>query len=166
VYSVASLPPFGECGGANFPPATQVESATRLYMFDDRCVKAFDLATGAPVWSSRQLATGTGGTVRQLALSGNRLFVGQLCTCLSESDPGGAVVALNASTGAQLWDTQVLSPVTALVVSGTKLVVGQAGSGAGPALQVLDTASGNEIWSNDCDAPNAFVVAGTIVTAS
>jgi hypothetical protein len=33
-------------------------------------------------------------------------------------------------------------------------------------LQVLNASSGGVVWSNDCDAPNAFVVGSTIVTAS
>lgn len=111
IYSLAALPAFGECGSGSIV-ATPVASATRLYFYDGRRVRAYDLATGDLVWSSRQLATNIGHIALQLALSGNRLYVGELGTCVSESDPGGFVVALNASTGAQLWQRTVLSPVT------------------------------------------------------
>jgi outer membrane protein assembly factor BamB len=75
--------------------------AKKAYAVASGRLTALDLTTGAQLW---QRAIDVDGLSRSFvqAVVGGRVFVAQL-SCLSASDPNGAVLAFDAATGAPLW---------------------------------------------------------------
>jgi alcohol dehydrogenase (cytochrome c) len=109
-------------------------------------VQALDAATGDELWHyARQLPDDARPTVkRNLALYGDKVYFGT-------SDVH--VVALDAKTGAVVWDTPIAAPGSGFALSGGPLVArgrvmqGVNGQAPGGAYVVgLDAQSGEETW--------------------
>lgn len=116
-----------------------------VHSFGDH-VQAFDAATGDELWHyARELPNSYRPTVkRNMALYGNKLYVGT-------SDVH--VVALDAKTGALVWDTTIAAEGSGFGLSGGPLVArgkvmqginGQAPGGA--YIVGLDAETGAETW--------------------
>lgn len=116
-----------------------------VHSFGDH-VQAFDAATGDELWHyARELPSTYRPTVkRNMALYGNKLYVGT-------SDVH--VVALDVTSGALVWDTQIAPQGSGFGLSGGPLVArgkvmqginGQAPGGA--YIVGLDAESGAEAW--------------------
>jgi len=90
-------PPTAPCGGGAAAP---LPFGGYLYAVINSGVNKYNPATGHRIWRSRLSHY---LFYEALAVSGNRLIVAGT-GCESASEPGGAVYALNASTGAVLWN--------------------------------------------------------------
>ena len=107
-------------------------------------VRAFDLATGAPVWtfpSDLRLSGGPGA-------GDGLVVVGSL---------EGDVVALDAATGAQKWTAKVSNEVLAAPAIGGGLVFVHSNDGR---LTAFDAGSGERRWFHSADMP-ALTVRGS-----
>lgn len=115
-------------------------------------VKAFDAATGAPLWEYDPEVPGETGvkaccdTVnRGLAAWGDRLYLGTL---------DGRLVALDRETGQVDWEVQTTDPEQAYTITGAprvidgKVIIGNGGAeyGVRGYVAAYDADSGKEIW--------------------
>ena len=135
-----SLPP-----GPNAATPLVHDGVIYVHAFGDH-VQALDAATGAELWHyARQLPdTKRPSIKRNMALYGDKLYFGT-------SDVH--VVALNAKTGALVWDTPIAKDDSGFGLSGGPLVAhgkvmqGVNGQSPGGAYVVgLDAETGKEAW--------------------
>jgi len=135
-----SLPP-----GPNTATPLVHDGVIYVHAFGDH-VQALDAATGSELWHyARQLPESARPTLkRTIALYGDKLYLGT-------SDVH--VVALNAKTGAVVWDTPIMEPGGGFGLSGGPLVAhgkvmqGVNGQAPGGAYIVgLDAETGKEAW--------------------
>jgi alcohol dehydrogenase (cytochrome c) len=139
VWSLA-LPP-----GPNAATPLVHDGVIYVHAFGDH-LQALDAATGAELWHyARQLPESARPTLkRNIALYGDKVYLGT-------SDVH--VVALNAKTGAVVWDTPITEPGSGFGLSGGPLVThgkvmqGVNGQAPGGAYIVgLDAETGKEAW--------------------
>ncbi len=133
----------------------------------NRIVYALNLRTGAKIWEFRirDQAWGGGGATRSTAaLVGNRLVVGY----------GTGVLALNATTGAEVWHSQTAGFSTAEVIS-SPAVTGAAGARVlfvgdlGGKIYGIRFSDGAKLWQYATGGfvyGSAAVSAGRVFTAS
>lgn len=131
----------------------------KVYIGSNNGIVARDGATGAVLWSytsSHPSLVSSGATPSAAAIKGNTVYM---------SFPSGAVTALNATTGAVIWD-QLLpgsqyrgGSFTSPALSGTTLFVG-ANSGG---FYALDARTGQPLWSQDI---GTWVSAGPAVSGN
>jgi alcohol dehydrogenase (cytochrome c) len=115
-------------------------------------IEAVDAATGATLWRYERKYPadfkGRGGTKRNIAMFGELLV---------NSSADGAVYAVDARTGKQVWESQVTDyhtqaggPSSGPIVAGGKVISGRACSVAGgPEACVIvanDALTGKELW--------------------
>lgn len=115
-------------------------------------VKAFDAATGEPLWEYDPQVPGETGVKaccdvvnRGLAAWGDRLFLGTL---------DGRLVALNRDTGAVEWEKQTTDPDKSYTITGAprvidgKVLIGNGGAefGVRGYIAAYDVADGDELW--------------------
>lgn len=114
-------------------------------------IEAVDAATGDPIWKFERKYPadfkGRGGAKRNIAIYGNLLF---------SSSGDGAVYAVDARTGQQVWESQVTDfhhqggPSAGPIVADGKVISGRACSVAGgPDACVVvanDALTGKELW--------------------
>ena len=122
---------------------------------------AIDAATGKTLWTSRytpaQASRGCCGRVnRGMAILGDRLFMGTI---------DGHLIAMEAKTGAKVWDVSIGKPEAGYSVTHAPLVVknliivGPAGGefGIRGFLTAVDAATGKEVWRfNTVPGPGEF----------
>ncbi|WP_350277318.1 PQQ-binding-like beta-propeller repeat protein [Kribbella sp. HUAS MG21] len=131
----------------------------KVYIGSNNGIVARDGATGAVLWSytsAHPSLVSSGATPSAAAIKGNTVYM---------SFPSGAVTALNATTGAVIWD-QLLpgsqyrgGSFTSPAVSGNTLFVG-ANSGG---FYALDVRTGQPLWSHDI---GTWVSAGPAVSGN
>ena len=115
-------------------------------------IEAVDAATGAPIWHFQRKYPadfkGAGGTKRNIAIWGELLF---------SSGGDGSVYAVNARSGAPVWEAQVTDyhkqpggPSAGPIVADGKVISGRACAVAGgPDACVIvanDALTGKELW--------------------
>lgn len=120
----------------------------KLYLTTPRNTYAIDAATCRKLWAHEHFARGPEGGVvnRGPALAEGRLFRGT---------PDGHLLALDAATGALLWDAWVCDASqgcnisAAPVVFDGKVVVGEGGADRGHTshIHAFDAATGRELWT-------------------
>jgi outer membrane protein assembly factor BamB len=167
-YSLAGLPPFGECGGF-FGSPVPVTSTNRMFFYNGREIEARDLATGNLVWRSADLLGSDAiSQVDQFSLSGGRIVASGIDGCESQSDPNGFVVALDASTGKQVWRHDTDQYIDDQTISGSTLVVvGESDVLAPDLLAAYRVSDGSPLWRRtNCTPSNIFVVAATVAAGS
>lgn len=131
----------------------------KVFIGSNNGIVARDGATGAVLWSytsSHPSLVSSGATPSAAALHGNTVYM---------SFPSGAVTALNATTGAVIWD-QLLpgstyrgGSFTSPALSGSTLFVG-ANSGS---FYALDAGSGQPLWQQNI---GTWVAAGPAVSGN
>ncbi|MGN6301983.1 MAG: outer membrane protein assembly factor BamB family protein [Angustibacter sp.] len=158
-YSLAGLPRFSECGGGLQAP---VANGSTIFYGDGKYVNAVRLSTGARRW--RQLVdTGVGETLlTSLAVAANTLVMGELTECYSASDPDGALLARDTTTGALRWSIRMDPAVTGAVVSGSR-VFDTAEDAASQVVEARALSTGRLLWQQP-DCYGVFVVGTTAVT--
>ena len=115
-------------------------------------VKAYDAATGEPLWEYDPEVPGETGVKaccdvvnRGLATWGNSLFLGTL---------DGRLVALDRNSGSVLWETVTVDQAQSYTITGAprvidgKVVIGNGGAefGVRGYVAAYDAASGEELW--------------------
>jgi alcohol dehydrogenase (cytochrome c)/quinohemoprotein ethanol dehydrogenase len=115
-------------------------------------VKAFDAATGKPIWSydpqvprEKLVEVCCDAVNRGVAVYKGKIFVGTLA---------GHVVALDAGTGKVVWDTQSIPEGSHMAITGAprivkgKVLIGAAGSEyfTRGYLAAFDAETGKEVW--------------------
>lgn len=166
-YSLATLPPYGNCAAGRIGSAKPVVAGSSLYFFDGRYLGAHDLDTGARVWRY-DLGGSTGEwVVNAVAVTGGKVLLAAFGGCLSGGDPNGTVFALNAATGALAWERTAGGSATDLSISGKTVVTATAADIDEQGLRAYNLTDGSLLWArDDCFATSTFVVATTVVTYS
>ena len=112
----------------------------------------YDPATGKLIWRVKPVR-GFVSDYQTLSYSDNLIVVGA-AGCESASEPGGVAVALNAATGARVWE----GGNGAAAVVGTSYVVTENTDAAGYQLSVLKLQDGTPVWSTtSCQASGSPV---------
>jgi outer membrane protein assembly factor BamB/regulation of enolase protein 1 (concanavalin A-like superfamily) len=128
-----------------------------------------NLAAG-PIWQ-HQTAIGNDcavcgySTVSSAAIANGVVYQAGGATTISGTGYGGSVQALNASTGAVIWQHPEAGPVIGAITYMNGMVIAYAGNG----FEVLDAATGHRLYSYDADAWSyaaPAVADGVIVTGS
>ncbi|MEV5963506.1 PQQ-binding-like beta-propeller repeat protein [Kribbella sp. NPDC051952] len=131
----------------------------KVFIGSNNGIVARDGATGATLWSytsSHSSLVSSGATPAAAAIKGNTVYM---------SFPSGAVTALNATTGAVIWDQLLPGSLyrggsfTSPALSGNTLFVG-ANSGG---FYALDARTGQPLWSQDI---GTWVSAGPAVSGN
>ena len=89
--------------------------------------------------------------VNAIAVAGNKVLMAGIGACQSESDPAGTVFAVNATTGALVWDKTAGGAARDLSISGHTVVITGAASGIGRALAQRLSAHGCPVAIADVD---------------
>lgn len=150
--------------------AAPVLTGGRLYVAVGNGVDAHNAATGKLVWHKTVVTdTSYAYCLRYLSVVGGRVYVG-LQDCESQSDPVGYVVALNAATGATVWNSRRTSDVNgslqSMVVSGGYVISAGSSVASGSAVIALHASDGTSAWSRggSCTGGDtAIVVAGKVI---
>ena len=127
------------------------------YAFDRR-----NLAAG-PIWNA-PIAIGNDcaacgySTVSSAAISGNVVYQAGGVTTIGGVGYGGSVQALNATTGAVLWQHPEAGPVIGAITYMNGMVI----AGAGSAVELLDAATGHRVYSYDT-GPGSWIYAAPAV---
>jgi outer membrane protein assembly factor BamB/regulation of enolase protein 1 (concanavalin A-like superfamily) len=106
-----------------------------------------NLAAG-PVWQ-HQTAIGNDcavcgySTVSSAAISGGVVYQAGGVTTIGGTGYGGSVQAVNASTGAVIWQHPEAGPVIGAITYDNGMVI----AGAGAGFEVLDASTGHRLWS-------------------
>lgn len=169
--SVLSRPsgPDDICEGGQIASAPVIAGG-RLYEVVSDHLKAFTLSTGAQVWDA-PLDTSSTSIYVSVAKSGNTIVVGAH-DCISQSDPNGYMWAINATTGAQLWQSAgapIGGTLDDLVISGAYVVAESGGAASSdPYVAVHALSTGATVWSRTtCPATTerakAIVVDGKVI---
>ncbi len=151
-----ALRPDGPGCGEGF--STPVLVAKRAYTVRSGQLVAVDLTTGNPVWQ-RVLDPSSTTASTVAAVDGGRVYVSQR-DCTSQSDPGGTVLAFDATTGAPLW-SQPVAALEGVAVNGNRVLGSGTSVGNGTTIKVLDAATGAVVWQRArpefCPAPARIV---------
>lgn len=130
-----------------------------------------DLAAG-PVWQ-HQTAIGNDcaacgySTVSSAAIANGRVYQAGGVTTIKGVGYGGSVQALNATTGAVIWQHPEAGPVIGAITYMNGMVI----AGAGSAVEALNASNGQRLYSYDT-GPGSWIYAapavadGTIITGN
>jgi outer membrane protein assembly factor BamB len=132
----------------SIPAGTDVVSVGGTAAAISAVVSAFDATTGAALFTyqplTARLVTSNGAT------DGTRIIVG---------NANGEVVSLNATTGAEVWKTQVDTRTDSMPVKGVSVSGGIVFAGGDGFLAALDATTGALKWKQKTtDSPRPFVV--------
>ena len=162
-FTARPVDPNGLGCGAGVATAP-VTAGNRLYVVLSQRLFAFDLTTGATVWS-RSLDDQAWATYyTSLTIVGRRVILTSE-DCVSQSDPSGAITAYRASDGTQLWNTFVDPGPLHAAVSGNTLVYSgfEAGGGDVAAINLTDGSSAWTDWLPCWNPGNVVVVGGLAI---
>ena len=129
------------------PPVTD---SSNVYVIDAaQTIRAFNLETGARVWS-QELSSGQRrdkvGNGAGLAVEGGTLIV---------ASGFGFIAAMDAASGAELWRTEISTPMTGSpTIKGGKVFA----TSNNNEIFALDLATGNVLWSDQAIAETARVL--------
>ena len=157
--SLVAAPISGGFGCTAAGVTTPVLSGGRVYAVVNGVLTAYTAATGAVLWRTNPdpyLTT----LYPALSVSSGKVLLGEV-DCTSASDPGGAVQAFNAATGAAVWRTSLPSALDGMVVSGGYVAASGTTVGSGQATEVLSVADGATVWSKAggaCYQPDAAAI--------
>jgi outer membrane protein assembly factor BamB len=131
---------FNDATGRQLVAATNKDGIT--YAFDRNNVSA------GPVWR-QQIAVGGDcptcgqGTVSSAAFGNGLLYVAGGNTTINGAAVQGSVRAMDPASGAIVWEHPEPSPIIAAVAYTNGLVI----AGPGASVEVLNAASGSQLWS-------------------
>jgi outer membrane protein assembly factor BamB len=146
--------PHRACGDG---AATPLPTGGSVYTVGDAQLSRYDPATGKVLWRSNPDKR-FDEIYQSLSISANLVLAAGFF-CGSESDPGGAVTAFNASTGARVWSAGAADGLVGSVVVGTSYVVttGEAAGSEGYNLTVLHLSNGANAWNSSPGCFGPFV---------
>jgi outer membrane protein assembly factor BamB len=130
------------------PIAAPLLTGGYLYAITNGYLSKYDPGTGKLIWRVKPFP-GFRSDYQTLSYSDNLIVVGE-AGCQSASSPGGITVALNAATGARIWE----GGDGAAVVVGTSYVVTENTDAAGYDLSVVKLQDGTRVWSMSSCLPS------------
>jgi outer membrane protein assembly factor BamB len=141
-----------------------VVSGGRVFIPDADGVSAFAVGTGKRLWTAPKAFDEGAGPL--LAVSGTTL-VGTANFCFSASDSNGAMVALNAATGAEIWSVGRDTPYTSMVIDGGLVIAsGPELAADSAAVTAYRLADGTVKWQRTgVSAANAVAAGGVMLLA-
>lgn len=146
-------------------PSEPLVAGGRVFVTDEAGIAAFKLSTGAPLWHY-DWAWPDDENTPHLAVSGSLLIAGNT-QCQSQSDPGGAIVALNVVNGTEKWSTGNGGPVESLVVDKGIVAVAGSSESSTAAVSGYRASDGKRLWtvygywSPGVSAAGRLLVSGT-----
>jgi outer membrane protein assembly factor BamB len=137
-----------------------VTAGNRLYVVLSQRLFAFDLTTGATVWSRALDDQAWATFYTSLTIVGSRVILTSE-DCVSQSDPSGAITAYRASNGTQVWNTFVDPGPLSAAVSGNTLVYSGFEEGGGD-VAAINLADGSSAWTDwlPCSGGGNIIVVG------
>jgi outer membrane protein assembly factor BamB len=143
-----------------------VTAGNRMYVVLSQRLLAFDLTSGAKVWSQPLDVQYWATYYTSLTIVGGRVVLTSE-DCESQSDPSGAITAFRASDGAQLWRTWVDPGPLYAAVSGNTLVYSGFEAGGGD-VAAIDLTDGSSTWTDwlPCWGPGRILVVGGLAIVS
>ncbi len=150
----------GQCPSQNFGLQRPVASASTVFLFDGKTIRAVNLTTSRQRWEV-PFDGRHGKQVRALAVDRNVLVVGGNTVCDSRSNTNDFITAYDSRTGAHLWDAAPLDPqVRALTIVGDTVVAN--GFDVFGDVAALDLATGVTKWQVPGCTGYGTVVAGIV----
>jgi hypothetical protein len=153
--------PKATCGQQ--PMVAPLPYGNALYAVADGQLSKYNPATGAVVWQHPLNST---NIYTALDISGNVLVVAGT-GCQSASQPGGAIGAYNATTGAKLWFQNDPDTLDDAVKVGS-YIIAAGEDAAGYSATVFNLTNGKTVWSHyGCTgfgSPLALVVGSVVMT--
>ncbi len=150
--SPVALVPVVQKGGAD-EPASIVYQYDIAVVPDDGSVHVFDGCTGAPLWSE-SVEPGVGGL---LAFQDSIVLLdGSKHDLIIVGFADGSVVALDASTGDDIWTMKEPAPILSPATYGSGLN-GRIVLAAGPSIVELNASTGAEMWRRTTAGPASGV---------
>ncbi|MEU7907895.1 PQQ-binding-like beta-propeller repeat protein [Actinoplanes sp. NPDC049118] len=138
-------------------PSEPLVSGDRVFVTDGTGIAAYQARTGRLSWR-HTWANPEDESTPHLAVAGG-LVLAANHGCQSQSDPNGAIMALNAVSGRQAWRTSTSIPLESLVVDEGTAVVSGASMSDTPQVIGFRVSDGRERWSLD-DYRSSGVSAG------
>lgn len=150
-------PALGE-PGCTPAPAAPLVSGGRIFLTDTGGVAAYDLTTGERLWLAPVFSL-----IRATLIVADGLVLVFDTNCYSTSDYDSGVTALNAATGAKVWQKVSSWTIdTAVADTGTVVVSGYCGTcdGFDHGVDAFRIADGAKLWSHENEVLAGPVSAG------
>jgi outer membrane protein assembly factor BamB len=144
--------------GCTPPPVAPLVSGGRVFLTDTGGVAAYDLTTGKRLWSAPVFSL-----IQAPLVVTDGLVVVFDTNCYSTSDYASGVTALNAATGAKVWEKSSNWTIdTAVADTGTVVVSGYCGTcdGSDHGVDAFRIADGAKLWSHENEVLAGPVSAG------
>jgi outer membrane protein assembly factor BamB len=152
------IPPRASCETSMVAPALV---GGDLYVITNARLSKYDAATGKLIWR-RNPDPSFDTAYESLSVSGGLVVVAGP-GCEGESQPGGSVYALNASTGARVWSRVFDNEIYQTVVD-NGYVVAEGEDAAGDYTYVLSLSTGKTAWDiTSCDGSPSSVPVPLVV---
>ncbi|WP_377884510.1 outer membrane protein assembly factor BamB family protein [Actinoplanes digitatis] len=158
--SALATPEQWSCSG----PSEPLVSGGRVFVTDGKGIAAYQAATGRLSWR-HTWANPEDESTPHLAVAGGLLLAANH-GCQSQSDPNGAIMALNLVTGRQAWRTATTIPLGSLVVDQGTAVVSGASASDTPAVIGIRASDGAERWSLDDFRSSGVSAGGRVLVGS
>jgi outer membrane protein assembly factor BamB len=126
-------------------PSAPLVAGGRVFVTDEAGIGAYRQTTGARLWHHDWDFPDDTYTPH-LAVAGGLLIAGST-ECQSQSDPNGAIVALNVTNGEQKWQVDVGGPVESLVVDKGIIAVAGSSESSDPAVAGYRLRDGKLRWT-------------------
>jgi outer membrane protein assembly factor BamB len=126
-------------------PSAPLVAGGRVFVTDSMGISAYQAADGRPAWHFTWPVPDDSSTPR-MAVAGNVLIAAN-GDCHSNSDPNGALTALNVATGQVVWHTDIDTPIVTLAVD--KGVAAISGESPSDELTTIAyrTTDGKVLWT-------------------
>ncbi|MET8147581.1 PQQ-binding-like beta-propeller repeat protein [Actinoplanes sp. NPDC049668] len=145
-------------------PSEPLVSGGRVFVTDGKGIAAYQAATGRLSWRHTWANPEDESTPR-LAVAGGLLLAANH-GCQSQSDPNGAIMALNLVTGRQAWRTITTIPLASLVVDKGTAVVSGASASDTPQVIGVRASDGARRWSLDDFRSSGVSAGGRVLVGS
>jgi outer membrane protein assembly factor BamB len=145
------------CGSFGEP----VSANGRVFVTDQAGIAAYQVSTGQRLWTFDYEDPEDNGAPR-LSIAGGTLLAGNN-DCNSNSDPNGRLLALDAATGAKLWDLGLDPPVESMVVDRGVVVVSGSSPSDAETVAAYRIGDGSRAWSRQSYASPGISAGGRLL---
>ena len=126
-------------------PSEPLAAGGRVFVTDRKGVGAYMASNGRLLWH-HDFRFPEDESTAHLAVVGGVLVAGTT-GCQSQSDPNGALFALNVSTGKQVWRVDARGPVESLVADRGLVMVSGSSESSAPAVRAFRVSDGKLRWT-------------------